>query len=247
MTDRAEKDDRKALSRQCALDREVHPVSALLRFVAGPDGMVVPDIRNRLPGRGVWITNSANHLREAIKKKVFSRGLKEKTTLPPDLVEMVARLLRQDALQMLSFANKSGAVTTGFAKIEGMRPPVLALVQARDGSEAELARLAGLMKTRGRGNAAPEPIRLFASHELALSLGREHVIHAALNTLDAAAVFVERARRLADFERSGPVQPVTVGTNGPSVIDGLPIPNEALSSEQPESAKPASPGVRDEI
>lgn len=243
----AEKDDRKAVTRQCALDRQVYPVAALLRFVASPDGVVVPDIRNRLPGRGVWLRNSADVLREAIKKKLFSRALKEAVTVPADLVEQVARLLRQDALQMLSLANKAGAATTGFAKIEGMRPPVLALLQAKDGSEAELSRLAGLMKTRGRGHAAPEAIRLFASDELALSLGREHVIHAALNTLDAAAVFVERARRLADFEMSGPAHPIKGDVSGPSVIDGLPIPKAAPSGSEPESAKPASLAVRDEI
>ncbi|MCA0406058.1 MAG: RNA-binding protein [Proteobacteria bacterium] len=242
-----EKDDRKAVSRQCALSRQVHPVSALLRFVAAPDGTVVPDIRNRLPGRGIWVTNSAAVLREAIKKKVFGRGLKDKVSVPTDLVEQVARLLRQDALQMLSLANKAGAVTTGFAKIEGMRPPVLALLQASDGSDAEISRLAGLMKTKGRGKAAPEQIRLFASDELALSLGRELVIHAALNTLDAAAVFVERARRLADFEMSGPGHPAKDGVSGPPVIDGSPIPKAAPSGSAPESAKPASLAVRDEI
>jgi uncharacterized protein len=213
-----EKDDRKATTRQCALSRTVLPVDALLRFVAGPEGVLVPDIRNRLPGRGVWITNSAQVLREAIRKKVFARALKEAVTLPADLEAMVARLLRQDALQMLSLANKSGAVTSGFAKIEGMRGPILTLVQASDGSTAEIARLAGLLRTRGRGGVAPLSIRSFSAEELGLSLGREHVIHAALNTLDAAAVFVERARRLAEFETSGPGISAKECTSGPSGI-----------------------------
>lgn len=222
MKDSAEKDDRKATTRHCAVTREVRPVSALIRFVAGPEGVVVPDIRNRLPGRGVWVTNSAATLREAMKKKVFARALKDKVTAPPDLVEQVERLLRADALAMLSLANKAGAVTTGFSKVEGLRPPVSTLIQAKDGSEAECARLAGLMKSRGRGGAAPALIRLFQAHELALSLGREHVIHAALNTLEVAAVFVERARRLAEFEGSGPDLPAAAGERGPSVIAGLP-------------------------
>ncbi len=230
MTPGAEKDDSKALSRQCALRREVHPVSALLRFVAGPEGVVLPDIRNRLPGRGLWVGNSAALLREAIRKKVFSRGFKQKVSVAPDLVEQVARLLRKDALQMLSLANKAGAVTTGFAKIEGSRGPVLALLQASDGSKAEAERLAGAMRARGRGKAAPQAIRLFTSDELTLSLGREHVIHAALNTLGAAAVFVERARRLAEFETCGPDPSATVEASGPAVIDGQPIPNEVHSS-----------------
>jgi uncharacterized protein len=216
MKDDGEKEDRKATTRQCALRRTVLPVDGLLRFVAAPDGTVVPDIRNRLPGRGVWLTNSATVLREAIKKKVFARGLKESVVIPPDLEGQVAGLLRRDALQMLSLANKAGTVTSGFAKIEGMRGPILALVQASDGSANEVVRLAGLLKTRGRGGAAPLSIRSFTAEELGLSLGREHVIHAALNTLDAAAVFVERARRLAEFETSGPGTPAKESTSGPS-------------------------------
>ena len=32
---------------------------ALMRFVVGPDGAVVPDIDERLPGRGLWLTPRA--------------------------------------------------------------------------------------------------------------------------------------------------------------------------------------------
>jgi predicted RNA-binding protein YlxR (DUF448 family) len=220
MKDNGEKEDRKATTRQCALGRTVLPVEALLRFVAAPDGTLVPDIRNRLPGRGVWLTTSAVVLREAIRKKVFARALKEAISIPPDIEAQVAGLLRRDALQMLSLANKAGAVTSGFAKIEGMRGPILTLLQASDGSANEIARLAGLLKTRGRGHGAPISIRSFTAEELGLSLGREHVIHAALNTLDAAVVFVERARRLAEFETSGPGTPAKESTSGPSGFAG---------------------------
>ena len=31
------------------------PVDELIRFVVGPDG-VVPDLKRKLPGRGLWVT-----------------------------------------------------------------------------------------------------------------------------------------------------------------------------------------------
>src|SRR5260221_11532803 len=49
--------------RLCVATREVRPVGELMRFVVGPDGSVVPDLKHRLPGRGVWIT-ARRHLAE---------------------------------------------------------------------------------------------------------------------------------------------------------------------------------------
>ena len=36
--------------------RRGSPVDDMIRFVVAPDGAVVPDLRRRLPGRGLWIT-----------------------------------------------------------------------------------------------------------------------------------------------------------------------------------------------
>ena len=211
--------DRKAVARMCIVSRDVRPVSELIRFVAGPDGSVVPDIKARLPGRGVWVTNSNSVLQQAITRKAFQRGLKENVRVPDGLVTLVGDLLRKDALQMLSFANKAGAVTSGFAKIEGMRS-ILALVQASDGSEAEIARLHRMCRGKARGHRDPLVVRVFSAEELGLSIGREHVIHAALTALDAASVFLDRALRFADFQAGGPAKQETASATGPSGIPG---------------------------
>ena len=44
--------------RTCIVTRQTLEPDLLLRFVAGPDGSVVPDIKRRLPGRGCWVTDS---------------------------------------------------------------------------------------------------------------------------------------------------------------------------------------------
>ena len=43
-------------ARHCVVTRTVKPVDELIRFVVGPDGILVPDAKGKLPGRGVWIT-----------------------------------------------------------------------------------------------------------------------------------------------------------------------------------------------
>jgi predicted RNA-binding protein YlxR (DUF448 family) len=83
------------VERLCAATREVRPVSDLIRFVVGPDGEAVPDLKRNLPGRGVWVTATRDALGEAIKRKIFARGFKRDVRLPADLLERTARLLEQ--------------------------------------------------------------------------------------------------------------------------------------------------------
>lgn len=196
--------DRAATSRMCVLSREVRPVGELIRFVAGPDGEVVPDIRAKLPGRGVWVSAHHQAVEQAVGRRLFARALKAEVRAPADLAARVDALLVQDALQSLSLANKAGAVVTGFAKVEGMSGSIVALVQAQDGSEAETRRLQGLLRGRGPGRRDPALIRAFSAQELALSLGRELVIHAALRSHDASVAFLARARRLVEFRVGDP-------------------------------------------
>ncbi|MCA1953421.1 MAG: RNA-binding protein [Hyphomicrobiales bacterium] len=216
------REDRRAVSRRCAVTREIRPIDRLLRFVAAPDGALVPDIRNRLPGRGVWIGNDRALLAEAIRRKLFGRALKAEIRVPADLDRQVAGLLRADALQMLALANKAGAVTSGFAKIDGLRGPVLALVEASDGSEAEIARLAGRMAGRGPRQGDPLVIRVFSAEEIALSLGREHVIHAALAVHPAGSAFLDRAARYVEFLSGGPA--TRDGATPPGSDDAFQVP-----------------------
>ncbi len=110
--------DRAATTRMCAVTRAVRPVPELIRFVSGPGGIVVPDIRGKLPGRGVWVSNNRASVEQAVRRKVFARALKAEVSAPADLAGQVESLLKQDALQMLALANKAGAVVTGFDKIE---------------------------------------------------------------------------------------------------------------------------------
>ena len=56
--DNGPRTDKSATMRMCAVSREQRPVDELIRFVLSPQGEVVPDLKRKLPGRGLWITAS---------------------------------------------------------------------------------------------------------------------------------------------------------------------------------------------
>ena len=101
-------------ARLCAATRTVQPVSELIRFVVGPNGEAIPDIKSKLPGRGIWVTATRDALGEAIKRKAFARGFKREVRLPSDFVDRTEQLLERSALDALAVAGKAGLVAAGF-------------------------------------------------------------------------------------------------------------------------------------
>src|SRR5258707_12803311 len=84
--------------RLCIATREVRPVGELMRFVAGPDGSVVPDLKNRLPGRGVWITARRHLVEEAVRRRLFGRSFKADVRVSADLADELVALLAECTL-----------------------------------------------------------------------------------------------------------------------------------------------------
>lgn len=193
------------LERTCIVSRATRPVDELIRFVLAPDGTVVPDLKRDLPGRGVWVTASAEAVATAEKKRLFARGFKAEVRVEPGLAERVGTLLERAALGALAMANKAGLVVTGFGKVETAlgRDAVAVLIHASDAAPDGIRKLAAAMKRRfGDGPGVPV-VRSIASEQLDLALGRSNVIHAAVLEGRAAAAFLERERALVRFRASG--------------------------------------------
>lgn len=188
--------------RTCIVTGEKGAPEAMIRFSLSPSGDVAPDLRRRLPGRGVWTKLSFAVVEEAARKQAFSRGFKTKAVAPADLARRLDLIMEQDALQFLSIVNKAGLVVTGAAKVEAAirGGDIVALIHARDGSPDGTAKLERI--ARGRFGADADRIariNLFSSSQLNLALGRPNVIHAALGAGEASAAFLYRARRLAEY------------------------------------------------
>src|ERR1700755_2181962 len=106
-----------SLARRCIVTREVRPVAELIRFVAGPEGLV-PDLKRRLPGRGVWVTARRTDVEAAVKRHAFQKSLRADVRVPAALADVVDGLLERAAFDALSIAHKASLVVTGFMKVE---------------------------------------------------------------------------------------------------------------------------------
>ncbi len=191
--------------RTCIVTRTKGEPEQMIRFVVGPDARVVPDLRHKLPGRGVWVTARADKIAEAVKRKAFARGFKAEVVVSATLASEIEDLLTKDCLQALSLANKAGQVVTGFAKVEAAiaKSAIAGLVEAQDAG-ADGSRKLGQALHRRFGPAAMKPrVKLFTSLQLSLALGPANVIHAALVEGAAADAFLSQCRKL-DLYRSAP-------------------------------------------
>lgn len=188
--------------RACALTRVRRPKHELIRFVLGPDGTVVPDLKEKLPGRGVWLTAAHDTLDEAARRNVFSRALKTEAKVPQGLAEQVERLLVEALQAALAIANKAGEAVFGNAKVEEAiaRGRVLTLIHAAEAAEDGCRKLDG--KARKLRGGSPDPaIRALSTEELSLASGRPNVIHAALIQGGAARNVLAAALRLERYRK----------------------------------------------
>ena len=185
--------------RFCAATRTVKPVSEMIRFVVGPEG-IVPDLKHKLPGRGIWITATRDALSDAIARKTFARGFKRDVVAGNDLLELTERLLTRAALDALAVAGKAGLVAAGFAKSESAlaRAAVVGLIHAREGGTDGISKLKAALRRRPDADQIAV-IAGFSSAQLDLALGRSNVVHAALLAGPASDTFIARCARLERF------------------------------------------------
>ena len=202
-TDRGPAEGRRGVERLCALTREVKPLADLIRFVAAPDGAIVPDIKRKLPGRGVWVTARRASIDEAVKRNVFARSLKREVRAAADLGTAVERQLEAAALDALAIAHKAGRVAIGFGRTEAalVGDPVVVVLNASDGATDGARKIAAAVARRQSSENAGEiaVVGAFTSAQLDLALGRSNVVHAALLAGPASNGFLERYRSLERF------------------------------------------------
>jgi predicted RNA-binding protein YlxR (DUF448 family) len=191
--------------RLCAATRAELTPDELIRFVAAPDGEIVPDLSRRLPGRGVWLKADKAVVAGAIQAKVFAKSLKRQVSVAEDLAERVEALLARRAAEAFSLANKAGLVTTGFAQVDGLLEggSAVALVHGGDAAEGGREKLDKkfLAISRSRGREATVVTSL-STEQLSLAIGRSNVVHAALIQGGATDRFLSEAERLTRY-RSG--------------------------------------------
>jgi uncharacterized protein len=185
--------------RLCIATRTVRPVADLIRFVVGPDGEAVPDIKSRLPGRGLWVTATREAVEDAVRRKAFARGFKRDVRLPADLAARTERLLQQAVVDALAMAGKAGLVAAGFTRAaEALdREQAVALLHAAEAAREGVRKLDAILAHHpGR---SVHVIEFLTAAQFDLALGRPNVVHAALLAGPASDALLSRARRLERF------------------------------------------------
>jgi predicted RNA-binding protein YlxR (DUF448 family) len=177
--------------RRCIVTRQALEKPAMIRFVIDPEGRVTPDLKERLPGRGLWVTATRDALDQAAAKNAFSKAAKQSVKVDRDLADRVVALAKREVAELLGLARKSGQLVAGFEKVDAAlrADKVRVLVAASDGAvdgRGKLARIAG----SGVEICAP-----LTAAELAQALGREHAVHAAIKAGGIAEKTIIASRR----------------------------------------------------
>ena len=186
----------KGTSRKCIASGEVKDKSSLLRFVVTPDNMVVADVLEKLPGKGIWLGCSKDLLEKTLRDGLFARVTKKPINVPETLLDDVEQMLTNRVISLISLARKSGRAVAGYEKVKDWLSKDLAtvLVQSQDGSERGKSKL-----STPRGGTFIDWLK---SSELGLAFGRQTVIHCALASGGITKRVVHDALRLKGLRPS---------------------------------------------
>ncbi len=177
--------------RRCIATGEVSPKHGLIRFVVGPDNIVVPDLLEKLPGRGIWVAADRAALEKAVAKNLFARAARQPVTVPEDLVPRLEAALADRVVHLISLDRKAGSAVAGYEKVKDWlaKEKARVLIQASDGSERGKSKLSTPYGGRFIG--------CLTAGELGLAFGRENVIHGALAGGGLTTRVVEEAAKLS--------------------------------------------------
>ncbi|MEI6209691.1 MAG: DUF448 domain-containing protein [Desulfuromonadales bacterium] len=112
----------------------------LIRFVLSHENEVLPDLDNRLPGRGAYTCINEECLVKAVVQRQFKRSFRQDISIvaPEALVSHIRQQLLARITGLIGLANKAGKVTGGGSMVsealKGRVKPGLVIV-AKDVSE----------------------------------------------------------------------------------------------------------------
>ncbi|MEO5335716.1 MAG: RNA-binding protein [Magnetospirillum sp. WYHS-4] len=194
--------------RRCIATRTVRPKAELVRFVVDPGGAIVPDVDERLPGRGLWCSATRDMIDTACKKGLFAKAAQASVKIPPGLSDQVEDLLLGRCENLLGLARRAGQLVAGFDKVREAlgKGEAGLLVEAADGAADGRAKL----ESAARGLPRIEVLR---AAELGRALGREYIVHVAVAPGRLAESLLREAGRLAGIRKE--IQ----GANAP-FVDG---------------------------
>lgn len=194
--------------RLCIVTRQGGSVDDLIRFVAAPDGTVVPDLKRKLPGRGCWVTAERPVVEKAVAKNLFARALKTKVIVPEGLADQIDGLLAADLAGMMNMARKAGSFFSGFVKVDSAvrSGEAIAVFHAADAADDGVRKVGQARKAfhlLAETDAQIPAFRPFSAEEMVTLMGENGFIHACALAGKAGEGVVKRARMLERYRNAG--------------------------------------------
>ena len=191
----------------------------MIRFVLDPTGRVLPDIDERMPGRGMWLSAGRDVVNKAVEKRLFGKAARQSVTVLDGLADRIEALLTRRFYDGLGLSRRAGHIVMGFDQVQavlapsGGKPGAAVLLAAADGAEDGRRKLRHLAPGLPLITAGPR-------EELGAAFGREHLVHAALLPGKLAARALRDAGRLAGFRPDVAVlKEAAVGRDDQSSLD----------------------------
>jgi len=206
--------------RRCILTGRNGARDELIRLAISPDGIVLPDVQARAPGRGAWIGVSRAELEAALSKGklkgALARAFKgSPLSIPEDLGARIEAALLRVLTDRLGLEMRTGFLLLGSERIaEKARSGKVAwLGHASDTSEDGARKLDQAWRVgEDAEGSGKHGMRLPLDRAaLSVALGRDNVVHIALTDAAAAQRIDTLVRRLAHFLGQGATNEIEQG------------------------------------
>ncbi len=102
----------------CLVTKTTYAREEMLRFVVSPEGTLVFDVSERLPGAGLWIKADKAILQTAVSKRLFNKAAGRNVIIPDNLPDTVETELKACCLSLLGMARKAGLLVFGFENVK---------------------------------------------------------------------------------------------------------------------------------
>jgi predicted RNA-binding protein YlxR (DUF448 family) len=198
-----------------------------IRLAISPDGLVLPDVHARAPGRGAWIGVSRQDLEIAVSKGKLKGALARAykgapLSIPEDLADRIEAALVRALTDRLGLELKSGRLLMGSDRIaqnarEGRVEWLAHAADAREDGSRKLDQ-AWRVGSDAEGSGLRGVTLPLDRETLSVALGRDNVVHLALNDRGSAQRVETLLTRLLHFQ--GQVTSRNDGETGMDDNDG---------------------------
>jgi len=198
--------------RRCILSGASSAREGLVRLAISPDGLVLPDVAAKAPGRGAWIGVDRAALEAALADGALRKGLMRAfkgaaLMIPDDLPARVEAALGRHLGDRLGLELRSGNIVLGSARIEEQARSgrLAAVLHANDASEDGRRKLdqAWRVGTDAEGTGQRGQVLPLDRTALSVALGRDNVVHLGVaghsGDMRAATRVIQAVSRLTHY------------------------------------------------